>query len=1178
MDRSRLADRLRRWRHALRVVSSIAAGTVAALLVVLALVVLVPAGRRAVLRAGLETAGRTLPGDLAAARVDWPALGRLQLEGVVWSDGPDTLVRADTLSLALDVSDLRRRDLTIRRLLAAGLAVDPAAIRRRLAPASASAAPARSAPSPERSPLLRVGSLPPLPSIAIEQLTLRRARVATGATGSIRVANASVAVELRRDRPPTFAAAVRGSLLPDVGASWRLAGNLGPDSLTVDLAAVHLDAPPELPEPGGLPLTGRLAVPIAWVRAALSGRLDWPVLDLRGLAITGAYGDGRLDARLEGRAPGRLILDARWRQVPSALLARVRARGAGGVASGLVDSLAARWGRPATPGLVLRVDVTPPPAPAPLAAVGLAAHGDLRLPAPAAVSPLLPPQLRVDDLGPILATLDLRYDGGASPPRYAARVDLGATAWLDAGFIEADGDTASVRLDTLAVALPGLSITGAGAADRDSVLARFRLQVPDGRLLERWRDPRLADLEISLAADLNVAGSWPFPRVEVAAAGAIAAPQIAIPDWSLAAVVAADTLQLALALPAGLRSARQDFVAASLDFAGAAVDTLHDLHGAVRLALRGPRAGVVLAGRLQVEDLPTAPSGSLAGDMLVVDLSGRGLANRGPWRATFSLADSTVSVTGLRLEGYLGELDLALDATPDSLTADLMLALRVAVDAFAAIVPARARAYLPDGTLAVAGGLEVAGPLAAPWAAGELRVSLADNPDLAGLSAESQLTLGGAGSPPAGLAPGRAGWREHSARVDLVLNDADSLLARVSALVPLPRPGAAADSVDIRLVVDGLDLHRLEPFLPGGSAISGRLDAAIRAAGLTPPGEAAGDVDLSGRLGAADLRLRTPDGSWLSMGGSVEFAGTSRAPIVRGGLEIDAGLIRLPDRPPTLLPASGDALLWQSATGRADSLANAAADSLPPPAAGPSFLPDLVFTVFCPGALWLRGNGLDAELEGDLTVRLSGGRPTIEGELDAKQGTLQQLGRVFRLRRGRVIFSADESKLDPELDLSLDTAVSGYLITVTLSGTASRPVLEFTSSPDLGEGDIVSVLLFGKTSSELNEGQANLMAERAGQIATAYGSTRLQEAVGRELGVDVLTIAPREDDSETNALTIGKYLSPKVMVSYEQLMRQESAFLVHLNFSLSANQDWKLHTQVSQGEASGVEIKWEKDW
>jgi translocation and assembly module TamB len=169
-------------------------------------------------------------------------------------------------------------------------------------------------------------------------------------------------------------------------------------------------------------------------------------------------------------------------------------------------------------------------------------------------------------------------------------------------------------------------------------------------------------------------------------------------------------------------------------------------------------------------------------------------------------------------------------------------------------------------------------------------------------------------------------------------------------------------------------------------------------------------------------------------------------------------------------------------------------------------------------------------------------------------------------------------RINPDLDLALGLRVGAYDITIALIGTANEPRLEFRSSPELSDGDIVAVLLFGKTADELDEGQTGVMAERAAQMALAYGSVALQERLAKELGVDVLSIAPSTGNSEKSSLTVGKYLNPRVMVRYEQVLSEQSTFFVHLDYSLAASQEWRLHSQLSEGNASGVEIKWQRDW
>jgi autotransporter translocation and assembly factor TamB len=645
------------------------------------------------------------------------------------------------------------------------------------------------------------------------------------------------------------------------------------------------------------------------------------------------------------------------------------------------------------------------------------------------------------------------------------------------------------------------------------------------------------------------------------------------------AVAARDTLLLDVALPEGLRYQERHLDHANVRFDGAAADSLQWLRGDLRLDMQGPRAGILLDGALAGQELLTDPVASFRGDTLALRLDDRKLANLTPWRLSVAVNDSALQITDLDLAGGLGELTLNVDARPDSLVARTELALRLALATLAELAPRRLRPLIPEGTLTAAADLDAAGRTLAPWAAGVIQVGIADNPELGDLSIETRLSVGGDGDPPPGLDPGRAGWRRHSARLDLAVHDADTALTRVIVLAPLPYPGAGQDSVDVQIEADHMDLARLDPLLPGGLELAGRFDADARARGVMEPNETAPDLELSGGLRLTDLRFQTPDGSWMSMEGNVGLGGTSRKPVIRGGIDIASGLIRIPEPPPTLLPVEGNALLWEAAAPAPDSLTAAISaaepDTVPPPV--PVILPDLTFTLNCPGNLWLRGQGIDVELEGDLALHLRQGKPAIEGELKARQGTMRQLGRIFKLQRGRIVFYADEDDLNPELDMALGVRVGEYDISIALSGTANDPLLEFSSSPDLTESDIFSVLLFGKTSDELSEGQSGLMTERAAQIAAAYGSVALQESLAKELGVDVLSIAPKEG-TDKSALTVGKYLNPRTMVRYEQVLDQASAFFVHLDYILTESQEWRVHSQISQGEASGVDLRWEKDW
>jgi hypothetical protein len=1170
-----------------RAVRRVLRGLVVALVLVLVLaaalvttLATVPAARESLARRGLDLAAGALPGDLHAGGVRWPAPGHLELYDVAWIDRTDTLARVDTLSLDVSLADLRRRDVRIGHVLLAGVAADVPAMQSRFAAADTAAPRPETRDTAAAGPdaaFPRAGSLPPLPSAAVRRAVIRRATVVAAPGRTVHLDSLVVAADLTRDAVPTVALWLRGRPLPDVGVAWRLEGRVTADSLALDLAPLHLTRGDVLPAPSDLPLTGRLGAPRAVLDSLLSGGRPPLAIDVRDLAIDGDIGSWDMDINTPADAPITLDVRSTLPRAPSALLAALAGAGMDSLGPGALDTLAGRWARGGDPGLHLHAELTPPAPPAELQTGRAAVTGSIRVPGPAALAPLLPPALAVDDLGAMDLELRATWDG-AGEGRFDATVNLGGTPWLDEAYVAAHGTTAHVVLDSLALRLPGLHMAADGVADRDSVRLALDVRIPDTTLIARWRDPAVTPDSLYLDLSLDAEGAWPLPRAATRLEGSATMADLTVPWVTLTAAIAPDTVMLDLDLPDGVAASGQHLDRARLRFAGAAHDSLSALRGHLDLDAAEPRADLTLTGYLDLRDLRTSPAGEVRCDSLRVAIDGRNIRTPAPWTASFAAADTSVTVTGLALTGDLGRLDLQGEVHPDSLAVSLDLALALALEAVVGFLPPEAAAWLPQGTLTADGSMDAAGATDAPWAGGRLRLGFAGETPQAGLTAEAHISVGGRGQPPTGIDPGRAGWHEHAARVDVALSDADSLLLRVGARMPLPHPGAVADSVRVELSAEQLDLARLQPLLPGGLRLQGRLQADPSLAGFMVPGDSQPDLDLAGGIALTRTRIDGPDGSWMLMGGHVELSGNNRAPVIRGGLDIDAGLIRLPEPPPSLLPSEGEALLWQAAAADTDTLDAATADSAASSEPLPDIIPDLTFAIRCPGSLWLRGQGLDVELAGDLALHLKNGAPGIEGELEARQGTMKQLGRVFVLRRGRIIFYSDEQELDPELDLELGVRVGEYDVTIELSGTASHPELEFSSSPDLTEGDIVSVLLFGKSSAELDEGQAGLMAERTAQIAAAYGSVKLQESVAKRLGVDVVSIAPREDDSETSALTVGKYLNPRVMVRYEQVLDEESAFFVHLDYSLVASQEWKLHTQVSQGEASGVEIKWEKDW
>lgn len=375
-------------------------------------------------------------------------------------------------------------------------------------------------------------------------------------------------------------------------------------------------------------------------------------------------------------------------------------------------------------------------------------------------------------------------------------------------------------------------------------------------------------------------------------------------------------------------------------------------------------------------------------------------------------------------------------------------------------------------------------------------------------------------------------------------------------------------SLTARASSDTLSLRELAPLLPADIGLGGTIQFDVGAEG--PASNAA----LSGTVTGRALRFTHANGTRIAANGALRLSGTTAAPSIAGTVQIENGVITIPDPPKDLHPTEGEAILWRTMEAErrdsTDASASAAADTT----SGDTAVPDMELdvTLDIPSGLWIRGQGLDVELAGNLTLTQRGASPVITGTLNAVRGQFLFMGRTFEVRQGRAVFYGDDH-VSPTLDLELTTNVEGTVITVRMQGTAEDPEVTLTSEPSMPEGDIMSFLVFGKRLDELNSDQVGLVQQRAAETAATFG-TQLASRLSRQMGVDLLTLSRGRDGQST--LTIGKYVTRRALLKYEQSLEESATFLIDLEYFLT--QTLRLETFLGQQQQSGLEFNWTRDY
>ena len=146
---------------------------------------------------------------------------------------------------------------------------------------------------------------------------------------------------------------------------------------------------------------------------------------------------------------------------------------------------------------------------------------------------------------------------------------------------------------------------------------------------------------------------------------------------------------------------------------------------------------------------------------------------------------------------------------------------------------------------------------------------------------------------------------------------------------------------------------------------------------------------------------------------------------------------------------------------------------------------------------------------------------------------------------------------NPGLDIRASRHIGEQTVGVLARGPAENPVLELFAEPALSTADTLAYLTLGKPVNDLAENEQGIVNRASDQVALSGGNL-IAAQLGRRLGLDETSIEGTLDNA---SLVLGKYLSPRLYVSYGIGLAQATDFL-KLRFQLSRR--WSL-----QGE-SGV--------
>lgn len=200
-------------------------------------------------------------------------------------------------------------------------------------------------------------------------------------------------------------------------------------------------------------------------------------------------------------------------------------------------------------------------------------------------------------------------------------------------------------------------------------------------------------------------------------------------------------------------------------------------------------------------------------------------------------------------------------------------------------------------------------------------------------------------------------------------------------------------------------------------------------------------------------------------------------------------------------------------------------------------------------------NLANLEVAPDLNLSGTLARPILNGRAEVTAGQIAFRGKTFTIQRGVVDF-INPYKNEPILDISAQADIRQWQVSLSISGTPDQLRVNLNSDPEVPEADILSLILLGRTGSELSQGEGGQTTQQmlASLVDMAWG-----EEIRKRSGLDILEVETGSHDAAQSAdrtqLTLGKRLSRRLIVKYElesggdEVVRRavsEYRFLEHL--------------------------------
>jgi len=221
----------------------------------------------------------------------------------------------------------------------------------------------------------------------------------------------------------------------------------------------------------------------------------------------------------------------------------------------------------------------------------------------------------------------------------------------------------------------------------------------------------------------------------------------------------------------------------------------------------------------------------------------------------------------------------------------------------------------------------------------------------------------------------------------------------------------------------------------------------------------------------------------------------------------------------------------------------------------------------------------DLQAEANLQLRGTGARPVALGRITISQGDINFFGNKYSIKRGEVSFY-NPTKVEPTLDLDLETRVRGVDVTVNFSGPIDKLNVSYRSDPPLQPSEIIALLTVGRspTASTVGSSQSaargSFLESGANSLLGSAISAPISSQLQRFFGVSRIKIDPTIAGLEGTPqarVTVEQQVSKDVTITFVTNLNRSQQQVVRFEWNLS--KEWSLIALRDENGSFGMDFQ-----